>query len=455
MAGRKWGIGLIVILVGLGMGASALAAKKSGMSKKEQKNFQEGNRLLRENKYYEAAEAFAKAGTEGQTGLNNIKSNFGDIYEAQKNVAQSPQSFEAALALAKLYHRRWQGFAEGKNPLADPFLNLAVAEYERAGQLNSQSQEPWQGRGDLYFQVQNWDQAIADYQKVLSVEGNNAAISLKLAQAYFEKGSLGEAENQAKAAWQADPKSGESAQLLGQIEEKKGNLDGAHKYYQAALQRNPRLKLAKIKVNEIMDAKAPKGYIKVALITEAESAEMWGLSDVDSQSQAGVSVGAYSSSSSGSYNQSGSASASGSYDTTKYGSGSAEASGEYSESGSAESSGSGSAMSGTMYSQRYACRPDDTQVIAYNIETKRQYPLEDGVRTPLPSGSYVLYASFHSQCTKQFGDDYVSKTKTEWKKAFTLPTGQYYNLEMLMKAGMTEKECFIEVRAAKEKFQVD
>lgn len=94
-------------------------------------------------------------------------------------------------------------------------------------------------------------------------------------------------------------------------------------------------------------------------------------------------------------------------------------------------------------------------MIAYNRETKRQYPLEDGMRTPLPAGSYVLYASFRAHCAKQFGDDYISKAKTEWKKPFTLSTGQFYNLEMLMKAGMTEKECLIEVRPAKEKFEVD
>jgi len=457
MVKKGMGIGLIVLLLGLGLSLQARdeEGKKPQMSKREQRAFQEGNVLLRQYQYYQAAEAFTDAGREGQGPLNNIMNNFKDVYEAQKNAAGNPKSYDAALALANLYRQRWRSFFASKNPLADPFYDLAVAGYEAAAKLNGSSVEPYQQRGDLDFDAKKWDLAITDYQKVLAAQSNNPALHLKLAQCYFEKGSLADAEKEAKTALAGNAQCGECAELLGQLEDKKGNAEAAYKYYQLALQKNPRLPLSQRKVNEIMDAKTPKGFIKITLNTSAAAEEMYGFSDVDDKHKSGVSVAAGSYSSSSSHQDSGQGSASGSYDTSKYGSGSGEVSGQYSDQGSSESSGQGSSMAGTMYSQRYACRPGDTQVIAYNRDTKRQYALEDGVRTPLPVGSYVLYTSFRAQCDKQFGEPYLAKQKTEWKKAFTLQTGQYYNLEVLMKAGMLEKECAIEVKPKKEQFDLE
>ena len=456
MVKKGMGIGLIVLLLGLGLSLPAREREggKPQMSKREQRAFQQGNVALRQYKYYEAAESFSEAGREGQGQLNNIMNNFKDVYEAQKNAAQNPKSYDAALALARLYQQRWRSFAASKNPLADPFYDLAVAEYEEALKLNSSSVEPYQQRGDLSFEAKKWDQAVPDYQKVLAGQSNNPGLHLKLAQCYFQKASLTDAEKEAQTALSGNAQCGECAELLGQIEDKKGNAEGAYKYYQLALQKNPRLSLSQRKVNEIMDAKTPKGFIKITLNTSAAAEEMYSLSDVDDQHKSGVSVAAGSYSSSSSHQDSGQASASGSYDTSKYGSGSGEVSGQYSDQGSSESSGQGSSMAGTMYSQRYACRPGDTQVIAYNTATKRQYALEDGVRTPLPIGSYVLYAAFRAQCDKQFGEPYMAKQKTEWKKAFTLQTGQYYNLEVMMKAGMLDKECAIDVKTKKEQFDL-
>jgi hypothetical protein len=455
----KKGIGIGIITLLLGLGLSLQAREDEGgqprMSKREQRAFQEGNQLLRQYKYYEAAEAFSDAGREGQGQLNNIMNNFKDIYEAQKNEAGNPKSYDAALSLANLYHQRWKSFIANKNPLADAFYNLAVAEYETATKLNGSSVEPYQQRGDLNFDAKKWDLAITDYQKVLAAQSNNPALHQKLAQCYFEKGSPSDAEKEAKTALAANAQCGECAELLGQLEDKKGNTEGAFKYYQLALQKNPRLPLAQRKVNEIIDAKTPKGFIKITLNTSAAAEEMYGISDVDDKRKRGVSVSAGSYSSSSSHQDSGQASASGSYDTSKYGSGSGEVSGQYSDQGSSESSGQASSMSGTMYSQRYACRPGDTQVIAYNTATKRQYALEDGIRTPLPAGSYVLYAAFRTMCDKQFGEPYMAKEKTVWKKPFTLQTGQYFNLEVFMKAGMLEKECSIDVKTKKEQFDLE
>ena len=454
MIRRGMGIGWVAFLLGLALSLQA-GGEEGKMNRKEQKAFQEGNTLVREFKYYEAVEAFNKAGREGQAHINNIMNNFKDVYEAQKNLAENPKSAEAALNLAKIYHQRWKNFTASKNPLAEPFYNLAVAEYEEAAKMDSSSVEPYQQRGDLNFEAKKWDLAIADYQKVLAAQSNNPTLHLKLGQCYFEKGSLTDAEKEAKTAFTGNANCGECAELLGQLEDKKGRTEAAFKYYQLALQKNPRLPVAQRKVNEIVDAKTPKGFIKVTLNTSATAEEMWGMSDVDDTSKGSVHVGTGSYSSSGSHENSGQASASGSYDTDKYGSGSGEASGQYSEKGSSESSGSASYAEGNMSSNRYNCQPSDTQVIAYNRETKRQYALEEGVRTPLPVGSYVLYAAFRAQCVKQFGEPYVSKQKTEWKKPFTITAGKFYNLEVLMKAGMLEKECGIEVKPKKEQFDLE
>lgn len=448
------GLGMAVFLLGLALNLE-VRGQEVKMSKREQKAFQQGNQLLRDYKYYEAAEAFGKAGREGQGPINNIMNNFKDVYEAQKNLAANPKSAEAALSLAKQYHQRWRNFVGSKNPLAEPFYNLAVAEYEAAANMSGSSVEAYRQRGDLYFEAKKWDQAIPDYQKVAAADSSNPALHLRLAQCYFEKGSLTDAEKEAKTAFAANAGCGECAELLGQLEEKKGNRDGAFKYFQLALQKNPRLPVAQRKVNEIMDAKTPKGFIKITLNTSGAAEESWGMSDVDDKSKGHVRVGAGSYSSSSSRQDSGQASAQGSYDTDKAGSGSGQVSGQYSEQGSSESSGSAAYMEGSMYSNRYNCQPSDTQVIAYNRETKRQYALEEGVRTPLPIGSYVLYAAFRSQCVKQFGEPYLAKQKTEWKKAFSLATGQYYNLEVAMKAGMLEKESSIDVKTKKEQFDLE
>ena len=381
-------------------------------------------------------------------------SNFRDVYEAQKNAAADGNSYDASLALAKVYHKRYEAFAASGNPLAAPYLDLTAAEYNRAGQLNNSSPEPWQRRGDLYAQAKKWDEAAADYQQALSRQ-ESGVVRFKLAQAYFERGSSMEAQQEAQTALKGNAQCGECAELLGKIEEKNGNTEGAFKFYQLALQKKPGLAHAQLKVNEITDAKTPKGFIKVAIVEGASSEQMWGFSDVDSQSQAGVGVSAGSWGSSGSSSHNSSGSARGSYDTSDYGSGSAEVSGESSGSSSYEGGGSASSMSGTMMVNTYACQPSDIQIIAYNRETRRQYNIEKDVRTPLPIGQYVLYASFLAHCEKQFGDPYKAKQKTEWKKTFSVATGQYFNLEMLMKAGMLEKECFIDVRPKKEKFDVD
>ena len=65
MFGKTWKISLVACALGLCLAVQAaedVPAKKVKMSKKEQRAFQDGNLLLREYKYYEAAEALPRPG---------------------------------------------------------------------------------------------------------------------------------------------------------------------------------------------------------------------------------------------------------------------------------------------------------------------------------------------------------------------------------------------------------
>ncbi len=407
---------------------------------KDQKNLQEGNRLYRNFEYYKAAKEFEKAGTIAIPYLNNILNNFKDVYEAQEAVHKSPKDFEVNLALAKVYHKRYNSFSSSKNPLAEHYLTLTEEQYKKSAGLGANRFEPHRGLGDLYFSVKRWDAAADSFNKVLAIAADDHESRKKLSICYLSMGQLDQARSESTRILSADPGCGKCYEILGQIDDKKHLTDQAMQNYQKALRYDASLQTANRRVNEIEDARTPKGYIKVSYNKTGSAKETWGMSDVDSGTQS--SVGVYGSSSSSSRRASGS----GSYDTTNYGSGSYEASGE------ASSESSSAAMWGDAYSNMYACSPDDIEVFAYNKTTKRKYFMEDAVRTPIPEGSYTFYAAFLTRCDKQFGDPYKATEKTIFSQDFNLNRGQNLNLEVQMQADMHPENCGIKVVRKKEVF---
>ncbi len=92
----------------------------------------------------------------------------------------------------------------------------------------------YDGRGDLYFTKGDFRSAKADYEQALTFGGANPMTMYKIGEANFNLNDLNEALKYFGAAIQYNPNMAEAHMRIGQIFEKQGNAQAAQPYYQKA-----------------------------------------------------------------------------------------------------------------------------------------------------------------------------------------------------------------------------
>jgi tetratricopeptide (TPR) repeat protein len=115
----------------------------------------------------------------------------------------------------------------------------AVAQYQRALQINPDYPEALTNLGVALFRKGRVDDAVAQYQKALSIKPNFMQAHNDLGLALVQRGQVDDAVTHYQKALEINPNSAEIHTNLGNALFRKGQVDNAVAHYQKALEINP------------------------------------------------------------------------------------------------------------------------------------------------------------------------------------------------------------------------
>jgi protein O-mannosyl-transferase len=115
----------------------------------------------------------------------------------------------------------------------------AIADFQRALQINSDFAEAHDNLGNALFQKGKMDEAIAHFQRALQINPDFADAHNGLGNALLRQGKVDEAIGQYQNALQINPDFVVAHYNLGSALFQKGDVDGAMVHFQKALQINP------------------------------------------------------------------------------------------------------------------------------------------------------------------------------------------------------------------------
>jgi tetratricopeptide (TPR) repeat protein len=113
-------------------------------------------------------------------------------------------------------------------------LDSAMICYNQSIKYKENMSSAYDGRGDLYLSKGDFRSAKMDYEQCLSFGGANPMTMYKIGEANLNLNDLNEALKYYGAAIQYNPNMGEAHMRIGQILERQGNKQGAAQYYQKA-----------------------------------------------------------------------------------------------------------------------------------------------------------------------------------------------------------------------------
>jgi len=118
-------------------------------------------------------------------------------------------------------------------------VDEAVAQFQKALEINPNDAEADYNLGNALFQKGQVDEAVAQYQKALEIQPSFAAAHSNLGNALFQKGQLNEAVAQFQKALEINPNDAEVHYNLGNALFQKGQVDEAVTQYQKVLEIDP------------------------------------------------------------------------------------------------------------------------------------------------------------------------------------------------------------------------
>jgi tetratricopeptide (TPR) repeat protein len=178
--------------------------------------------------YIARAAAFRKLGksAEAQADEQQAFEHDPKIRPYTEEINQNDNSFEA-------YYNRGDGYA---NVSA---YNRAIADFNRAIQINPEYAPAYHRRGDIWLMMNDFDHAITDYTKAIEIEPNNAAYYGDRAWAYFkvDRTSLGLSD--VRRSLELDHHNSDAHYTRGRILEAMGRKDEAIANFRQALRIDP------------------------------------------------------------------------------------------------------------------------------------------------------------------------------------------------------------------------
>jgi cyclophilin family peptidyl-prolyl cis-trans isomerase/tetratricopeptide (TPR) repeat protein len=148
----------------------------------------------------------------------------------------APLNTDHSANLARLY-RTWGGLLQGDQ--RTQLLNKSLDYYADATNLSPHNAQLFNEWGQTYLVLGDYDQALAMYQKSLSLDSQFAQTDLLLGEIYLQQKDWSKAIDYYEKALQLQPKSPEAYSSLGYAYTQTGDLDAALQAYQQAAQLSP------------------------------------------------------------------------------------------------------------------------------------------------------------------------------------------------------------------------
>jgi tetratricopeptide (TPR) repeat protein len=162
----------------------------------------------------------------------------GLAHDALGNYDGAIADFDKALELdpqrAAIYASRGNAY-KAKND-----YERALASFDRAIQLEPDRKRAYLDRGRIFSSKKDWDNAIADYDMAIQIDPDWAIAYLLRASDYYVKGDSARALADYDKAIQLDPQSADAYSLRGMVYAMKGDLERALPDLDKAIQLNPK-----------------------------------------------------------------------------------------------------------------------------------------------------------------------------------------------------------------------
>ena len=138
------------------------------------------------------------------------------------------------------------------NPLAKTMLKFIKmgGEYGRNVALSPEAEEHY-AKAEKYFRERNFEAAIEQYEKVITLEPRFAKAHLYLGDCYFVMDRYDEAFPHFKRATEVDPKNPQAWAFLADTYNKLGDYESAYQYYKIAVDLDPGYYNAVAKLKQI------------------------------------------------------------------------------------------------------------------------------------------------------------------------------------------------------------
>lgn len=222
------------------------------MNTEFQKIYSEANTLYQNGRTEEAQRLYLRLLETSPNGYADIHNRLGLIF-SQKGLTEraaasfekaleiNPKYTEAALNLFVIYNelQRFDDAERVMNRAADSAQSAVVDPYILGRLANEHAQ-----LGDTYYSLGWFDEALAEYQKAITLRPTFADILTKAALALREKGLVEEAVHHLSRAKEANPKYLQAYTYLGMIYYSRGQYDLAAREWESAQKLDPSNKAA-------------------------------------------------------------------------------------------------------------------------------------------------------------------------------------------------------------------
>lgn len=127
----------------------------------------------------------------------------------------------------------------GYNELISSDYNGSVAHYSKALSLDTNTLEAYNGRGQAYMQLKNYQSALPDFSKAINMGLSSPKLYFNRGKALVMTGKAVEAIPDLSKSLQLEPNNPEAYYLRGFANEKAEQTDAAIQDYSACIQQNP------------------------------------------------------------------------------------------------------------------------------------------------------------------------------------------------------------------------
>lgn len=186
----------------------------------------------------------------GCNSLDNSEWNIA-IDKFQKSIKLEPIFTEAHCGLSKAYLNL--GNLEAARNAAEEALRL-IKDYPPAQKLLVDIKKRYYHNGEIYFNREEYDQAIIEFEKALGIDKNFKGAHRFIGEVHFKKGDLEAAEGKVEEALQIDPKYQRAIELLEKIKLKHKESGDNHQNREAYTEAVKSYKQAKRIDDKYIDA---------------------------------------------------------------------------------------------------------------------------------------------------------------------------------------------------------